>query len=450
MVGELPSKEEQNFLFNGLSEILNPDNKLYKLSHSFPWELIEKKFGSKYSVHGRPAKPIRLMVSLLLLKHMFDKGDETVVSSWVENAYWQYFSGMEELQWHLPCEPSDLVHFRKRIGTSGIEYIFSLTVAMHGETIKEKEIVVDTTVQEKNITYPTDSKHYVKMIKRIWRYNKRYGFSYRQSYTREVKSLIRDLRFSNNPRNHKKAKRAQRRLHTIAGRLIREFERNLPIELEEKHIKEILLFNKILSQKKNDKNKIYSVHEESVYCMSKGKSHKKYEYGSKVSIATTRNSNIIVGAMNFVKNKFDGHTLSEVLAQVKAITKHQYAGAICDRGYKGRKMVNGVAIYIPGVPKKSDSNYKKLCARKRFRRRAAVEPIIGHLKTDNRLSRNFYKGVFGDEINVMLAASAFNLKKFMRGLLSVLNFKKQISTVFAWFYKFFLVTINKPALLNTF
>lgn len=426
MLGLTKNTTQQSFLYDNLDEVLNHKHSLYKLSNLFPWDLVEKEFSDKYSVNGRPSKTIRLMVSLLLLKHMYNQGDETVVSSWVENPYWQYFSGMKTFNWELPCDPSDLVHFRKRIGEEGIEYIFSISIGLHGKSATEPDVVIDTTVQEKNITYPTDSKLYVKIIKRCWKITKKFDLSYRQSYRREIKALIRDLRFRNNPKNKKKAYKAQRRLKTIAGRLLREIKRNLSAQDLEKSSSELTLFEKVLNQKRSDKNKIYSLHEPSAYCMSKGKEHKKYEYGSKVSIVQTKNSGIIVGALNFKENIFDGHTLPDVLLQTERLTNIKRQRALCDRGYRGKKFVNGVEIHVPGKAKKNDSKYKRFCARKRFRRRAAIEPIIGHLKSDNRLSRNFYKGVFGDTINVMLAAAAFNLKKLLRKLLFCLNIYKNI------------------------
>jgi len=154
-----------------------------------------------------------------------------------------------------------------------------------------------------------------------------------------------------------------------------------------------------------------------VYCISKGKDHKKYEFGSKSSIVLTKNSGIIVGAVSFSKNLYDGHTLPQALKQSEELVGRRAKVAICDRGYRGKRMVDGTRIEIPGKPRKRASAYEKRKARKRFRRRAGIKPIIGHLKSDFRLLRNYLKGSVGDSINLMLAAAAYNFKKLMRQLL---------------------------------
>lgn len=221
-------------------------------------------------------------------------------------------------------------------------------------------------------------------------------------------------RFRNHPKNKKKAIAASRKLKTIAGRVVRELERKIKDEQKQKYTEKMEIFNKILTQKKNDKEKIYSIHEPQVYCLSKGKEHKKYEYGSKSSIIITKKSGIIVGACSFGKNIYDGHTLPEALSQCENIVGKRPEIAIVDRGYRGKSKVGTTEILLPKPPKKEAGEYEKRKARSRFRRRAAIEPVIGHLKTDNRLGRNFLKGVMGDSINLMMAAAAFNFRKWMR------------------------------------
>ena len=165
-----PSQQKQyNFLYQDLLEQLNPQNPLLLLAKRIPWEMFEKEFSVLYADRGRPGKPIRLMVGLLLLKHLESLSDERVVEAWVRNPCYQAFCGVEHFQWRFPCDPSELVHFCKRIGEQGMEKIFNASVTLHGEQALEWEVVIDTTVQEKNITFPTDTKLRLKVIERCWK-----------------------------------------------------------------------------------------------------------------------------------------------------------------------------------------------------------------------------------------------------------------------------------------
>ncbi len=404
----------QTSLFETLEELLNPSEPLYQLSNKIPWEELEKEFTPLYSETGRPSKPIRLMISLLLLKQIYNLGDETVVSSWVHNPYWQYFSGYKTFQWHFPIEPTDLVHFRKRIGKEGLEKILKMSIALHGKNSKEKEVVIDTTVQEKNITYPTDVKLHKKIIDKCVKIARTEGVQLRQSYKRISKQLVIDQRGNRSKNGKARAKKSAKKLKTIAGRLTRELRRKLSKAILQKYATELKLFAQVLDQQKGDRNKIYSLHEPKVYCMSKGKAHKRFEFGSKVSLVLTKKSGIAVGAYNFEENIYDGHTLPKVLDQTKRLTGKEPKVAIVDRGYRGVSMVENTEIIRPKKPKKNATAYEKRKARERFRRRAAIEPVIGHLKQDFRLSRNYLKGTKGDMANVLLAATAYNLDKWMR------------------------------------
>ena len=406
--------QSQKTLFQSLEELLNPKESLYILSNKLPWEELEKEFASLYSHTGRPSKPIRLMVSLLLLKQIYNLGDETVVSAWVNNPYWQYFSGYSTFQWKFPIEPTDLVHFRKRIGKEGLEKILKISIDLHGKQSLESEVVIDTTAQEKNITYPTDVKLHKKIIDKCVKIARSENLVLRQSYKRISKQLVIDQRGNRSTKGKGKAKKSARKLKTIAGRLTRELRRKLPEGLLLKYELELKLFEQVLSQQKGDKNKIYSLHEPKVYCMSKGKAHKRFEFGSKVSIVLTKNNGIAVGAYNFEENIYDGHTLPKVLEQTERLTGKEPKVAIVDRGYRGVSNVGNTEIIKPKKPKKKSTSYEKAKARKRFRRRAAIEPVIGHLKQDFRLSRNYLKGTHGDMANVLLAATAHNLAKWMR------------------------------------
>lgn len=411
MLSKPVNSTQLSFLQPGLKEQLSTKHPLYILADQINWQLFEESFKKHYREDfGRPAKPIRLMVALIMLKHIRNLSDESVVEQWSENGYYQYFSGGQVFTPAAPCEASELVHFRNRIGSEGVELILKESIRINGKDGKEDTGSIDTTVQEKNITYPTDSKLHRKIIKKCHAIAGKEGLELRQSYTRTLKRLGVDQRFRSHPKNGKKVRRADRKVKTIAGRLVGELVRKLP---PDQYAGELALFGRVLNQKKKDKNKIYSLHEPDVKCISKGKEHKKYEFGSKVSITVTRNSGVIIGALNIPGNDYDGHTLEAAIKQQQRLTGQVLKEVAVDRGYRGTSLVRGTRIHTPKPFSKKLSTYQRAKRRKGFSRRAAIEPKIGHLKADHRLSRNFYKGIKGDDINVMLAAAAMNFKRMM-------------------------------------
>lgn len=409
MLSKKQSSAQPGF-YSTFEEQLSHAHPLYILANQIDWKIFEDVFAKLYSRQGRPAKPIRLMVSLLLLKHIRNISDESVVEQWAENSYYQYFSGEKVFACAVPCEASELVHFRNRIGQQGIELIFKESIRINGKDGGEQEATTDTTVQEKNITYPTDNKLHRKIIKKCVAIAAKENIELRQSYTRTLKRLSIDQRFRNHAKNKGKARKADRKIKTIAGRLVRELERKLPTGLHQ-HL--LTLFKKVLAQNKTQSHKIYSLHEPHVQCMSKGKEHKRYEFGSKVSIITTKNTGVIIGAINIEQNVHDSKTLIAAIEQQQRLTGHVLTNNFVDRGYRGVKEVLGTKIIIPDIAGKERTAYEKQKLRAGFKRRAAIEPKIGHLKQDHRLSRNFYKGVKGDTINVLLAAAAMNFKRMM-------------------------------------
>ena len=410
-------KDNQKSLFFTLEDSLNQKHPLYVLSHQVDWAMFEREFSPLYSLdNGAPAKPIRLMVGLLILKHVRNLSDESVVEQWSENIYYQYFCGRQEFVPAAPCASSELVHFRHRIGIAGCELILKESVRICGKDGDEEKLSADTTVQEKNITYPTDNKLHRTIIKKCKKIANAEGIKLRQSYTHTLKKLGIEQRFSRHPKNKKRAKSANRKVKTIAGRLVRELERTLP--QGHRYYSLLDLFRKVLLQTRNSKHKIYSLHEPQVHCISKGKEHKKYEFGNKVSILYTKNTGIIVGAISF-GNQYDGHTLDESLEQYKRLKGTVPKNVFADRGYVGKTKIGDTQILTPKPFSKKLTQYQQQKRRKSHKRRAAIEPIIGHLKQDHRLSRNFYKGV-----NVLLAAAAFNFKHMIN------KYKKNITILF--------------------
>ncbi len=425
-------KKSQISMFFSLKDTLDQKHPLFILTEKIDWQQFEEAFSTHYcSDNGRPALPIRLMVGLLILKHLRNISDESVVEQYSENVYYQYLCGKSEFVAKVPCEASELVHFRNRIGEQGIELILKESIRINGDDRFDPDVSIDTTVQEKNITFPTDNKLHRKIITKCKAISEKEGLPVRQSYIRTLKKLSVAQRFRNHPKNYRKARKADRKVKTIAGRLVRELERNL--EPNSQYQTELALFNRVLTQKKDDKHKVYSLHEPEVECISKGKESKKYEFGNKVSIITTQTTGVIVGAMSF-RNPYDGHTLKPAIEQAeKLLGKSSIKTATVDRGYRGTSKINEVAIQSPKpFNNKTQTKYKQSKLKKQFGRRAAIEPLIGHLKSDHRMKRNFYKGITGDSINVMLSAAAFNFKRMMR---------KWASSFWLYFYRHFISPI---------
>ena len=279
-----PTRSNQQTMFFNLESQLNQKHPLYLLSNKIDWRVFEEAFSPLYCEdNGRPCKPIRRMVGLLILKHVRNVSDESVVEQWQENVYYQYFCGEQELQTGVPCTPTELVAFRKRIGESGMELILKESVRVNDDHDETDRAFIDSTVQEKNVTFPTDAKLTRKIIGRVLKVNGKLKLPMRQNYKFVMKDLARD------------------------------------------------------------------------------------------------------------------------------------------RGCRGRNRSVHTEVVIPGVPNKGDSYYIKRKKHELFCKRAGIEPVIGHLKSDHRLCRNFYARVFGDNINVMLSAAAFNFKRAMRHLFALLR-----------------------------
>jgi len=418
MKSTTPDSSQMQFLAPTLREMCNPKEPLYRLSEKIDWPSIENELSPLYADFGRPAKPIRLMVGLHLLKHMYNLGDETVVKAWVLNPYYQFFTGESVFQWKVPVEPSDMVHFRKRIGEKGIERILAATIKIHGQKAEESEVIVDTTVQEKNITHPTDVKLYSRIIEHCWRIADKEEVELRQRYSLVRKRYLYLQRFRKSKTRYKEAVWAERRLRVLAGRLTRELLRKIPKGRFGKYAKRFDVFMQVLHQQKGDRDKIYSIHEPDVYCISKGKEAKKYEFGCKSSLVVTKSSGICVGAMSFAENKYDGHTLPEVLEQTERLVEKRPTLALVDLGYKGVDFVGSTKILRAGRignTLKGSAHYRM---RKKLARRSSIEPGIGHMKARFRLGRNYLAGIVGDSLNVMLAGAAWNLVKWMNGVLA--------------------------------
>jgi transposase, IS5 family len=445
MVGKIEKNPQLSIFHTPLIQFIDIEHPICVLANKINWENVEKDFEDYYKNFGRPSIPIRKMVGLLLLKYENNLSDEKVVALWKENPYWQYFCGGVNFQTSDPIDPSEFVHFRNRIGETGAEKILKLTILLFGKEAIEDELLVDTTVQEKNITFPTDTKLQKRIIEKVVKMARREKIHLRQTYSRTMPQLMIEQRFREHPRRRKKARAAARKIKTIAGRVVRDIENKMTIEQKSYYSKQLEIFKKVLAQERYTKNKIYSLHEPDVKCIAKGKESKKYEYGNKSSIVKTRKSGIIIGAMAFTENPYDGDTLPSQLEQVQRIAGYRPTIAIADRGYRGRSYIAGTQIITPKPLPKSATKYQKYKTRLRFRSRAGIEPIIGHLKHDHRMIRNYLKGNQGDKVNTILAAAAFNLRKMLNRIIKSIgkSFVQILETIIFDFEKIVLILFQK-------
>jgi len=416
MIGKSPNQNQMNFFQPMLKEFINMSHEMVLLADKIDWKYFEDEFSGFYSNTGQPSMPIRFMVGCLMLKRIENLGDESLAQAWIMNPYMQYFCGEVHFQHQFPCAPSDFVHFRKRIGESGIEKIFAYSVKFHGKDAISKQALSDTTVQENNTTYPTDAKLAKKIIDRSAKIAKQESVAQRQSYARVSKQLLRDTYNGLHPKRKKKAKKAQKKLKTIAGRVVRELQTKLPEDIRSKYQEELTMYQDVIAQKISDKNKIYSLHKPFTACIAKGKAQKKYEYGNKIGLLLNPKSLIVLGIDSFEGNPHDSNTIEPLLDQMQSNFNYLPQEVIYDRGGRGKTNIKGVTISTPKPLKRSATEYQKRKIKKKFRRRAAIEPVIGHLKTDFRMAQNYLHGRYSPKINAMLAATGWNLKKMMEKL----------------------------------
>jgi len=418
MIGTLPDRNQREIFRPSLVDLIDPRHELVQLADRINWQYFEDEFSPLYSDVGQRAVPIRLMVGCLMLKQLKNLGDETLAKAWIENPYMQYFCGLRCFEHAFPFDPSDFCHFRKRIGESGFGKIFAQSVHLHGKEVLARGSswhLSDTTVQENNTTFPTDSKLCKKVIDKCNAISDDIGICLRRSYRRESKELMRDTYNGKHPKRVKRAKKARKRLKTIANAQLRDLERKMNGAQRAAFEETLILYKRAVNQQKNDKDKIYSLHKPFTKCISKGKPHQQYEFGNKVGIITTghRGRKIITAVQAFLENTFDGHTIAPLLTQMEENKLKLPKEIVYDRGGKGSAEIKGVAILTPGKAKKTDSSYCKQQKRKRFRSRAGIEPVIGHLKTDFRMAQNYLHGQKGIQINALMSACAWNLKKYM-------------------------------------
>lgn len=402
-------------------QLLNPNHPLVVLAQKIDWTRFDTAFAEFYTTDmGAPAKATRLLVGLHYLKHAFNESDESLVARWVENPYWQYFCGFTTMQHELPLHPTTMTKWRKRVGADKLAMLLQETIAL---ALREKQVSpqelqqvnVDTTVQEKNIAYPTDSNLFYKAIVKLAKAAKSRGVRLRQSYVRVAKiAAIKASRYAH-AKQFRRMQRQLRFLRTRLGRVLRDFGRAVPHPDEA--LRNLLkLCWRLFRQQPQDKHKLYSLDEPEVECISKGKAHKRYEFGQKISIAMSNRRNWVLAAILCPGNPYDGHTLQATLAAAERNSGVRPTDAFVDKGYRGHGCHGDTQIHIAGASNKDASR----TLRKRRRRRSAIEPLIGHMKSDHRMGRCFLKGLLGDAINAVLAAAGRNFRKLLRCVLALI------------------------------
>lgn len=415
--------QNQDLLFESrLSTLLDPKHELIMFSKLIDWDSLEKDLSTYFcKLDGAPAKPVRLITGLLLLQHLYNLSDEKVVYGWRENPYWQFFCGYDFLQWHLPIDSSSLTKWRRRLGEAGLNRIFSSIVFCALEiglvSLKSFETVItDTTVMPKSISFPTDAKLYFNSLNKLVYLARKFNVPLRQTYKFLAKKALRNVGRYSHCRKMKMAHRERKRLKTYLGRVRRDLERGLLNRPEGLVLVKPTLgiVDKILHQGRDSKNKVYSIHEPTVECISKGKTHKKYEFGCKASIVLTHKECFALNVKALHGNPYDGHTLKEALEDSEKVTGTSIKRVFVDKGYKGHQAGERREVFISGMRRLS-VHFKRL-----LRRRSAIEPCIGHMKSDGKLGQNYLKGTLGDCINAILCGIGHNARmilRFLRGKL---------------------------------
>lgn len=410
-----------------LVNMIDMEHPLVKLAGMIDWSRFDEAYGGFYTQKGRPGLPTRLMAGLHLLKHMEGLSDESVCRRWVENPYFQYFCGEQFFRHKLVLDRSSMTRWRDRIGADKLELLLAetLAVAVRTQAVSERameRVTVDTTVQTKAVAHPTDSHLLMRGIERLNALAKKHDIKLRQSFLRVGRQAKRDVSRLIHGRGHKQAMRWVRKLRTWLGRLDRDIGRKITGDdrLEAAFAQTRKRVARILAHRAGDTDKLYAFHAPEVECIAKGKARSRYEFGVKTSIAVTNartaGGQFIVGMQALPGSPYDGHTLSGQIEQVERLTGVAVERAYVDRGYRGHKHSGKAQVYIAYTRGITSPTIKR-----ELRRRNAIEPIIGHTKSDGLLERNHLAGASGDAINAILVAAGHNLRLLVAWLAALLR-----------------------------
>jgi transposase, IS5 family len=418
-----PRDDRQDDLFRPpLKEIINLRHSLVRLAEEIDWDFLAGRFSSVCRVGpGQPPLPTRLVAGLLMLKHMHNLSDEALCERWVENPYFQYFCGEVVFRHELPFDRSSLTRWRQRLGEEQTAALLqeSLSVAHRTGAIETKDlerVAIDTTVQEKAIAHPTDARLTHHAIEKLVELAKREGVELRQSYLRLAKRAAIMVGRYTHAHQFKRARRELKFLRTRLGRIIRDIRRKIEgnTALEERFGPLLALALRVRHQEQHQRGpKVYSLHAPEVECIGRGKARAPYEFGCKVSIATPvtapKGGQFVLHAKALHGNPYDGHTLGPVIADLEKLTGVTVRRIHGDKGYRGHNYPNRFKVWISGQVRRVTK-----AIRREMRRRAAIEPVIGHLKEDHRMRRNYLTGRDGDRINAVLAAAGYNFSLLLR------------------------------------
>jgi IS5 family transposase len=419
-------KGEQDLFRSRLDQIINMNHELVQLADAIDWPVLEDRFGEVYcDGPGMPPLATRLMAGLALLKYTFDLSDDETCARWVENPYFQYLCGQEFFCHELPFDRSSMTRWRQRMGEERIAALLqeSLSVAVKTGAMKPQDtrrVIVDTTVQPKNVMFPTDAKLIDRARDKLVKLARQVGLDLRQSYVRVGKlALIKHQRYAH-AKQFKRANRSLRTLKTYLGRTIRDISRQIAGEddLEAIFRRPLNLAGRVLQQKQRQRGKkIYSLHAPEVECIGKGKAHAPYEFGVKVSIATTlkrsKGGQFALHAMALPGNPYDGHTLATILPDMERLIGSGIDRILADAGYRGHNAPqrHKFSVFTSGQKRRVTPAIKR-----EMKRRAAVEPVIGHIKNEHRMNRNYLAHDQGDAINAILAAAGYNFSLILKWL----------------------------------
>jgi IS5 family transposase len=418
-----PRDDRQVDLFRpALDVIIDLGHPLVRLAAEVDWEFVGTRFGGVCrSGPGQPPLPTRLIAGLLILKHMHNLSDEVLCARWVENPYFQFFCGEAVFRHDLPFDRSSLTRWRQRLGEEQLTALLqeSLAVAHRSGALQTRDlerVVVDTTVQEKAVAHPTDARLNHRAIEKLVDLAKREGVSLRQSYLRLAKRAAIMVGRYTHAHQFKRARRALKFLRTRLGRIIRDIRRKVEgnAVLEDRFAPLLDLASRVRQQDHRQRGpKVYSLHAPEVECIGKGKARAPYEFGCKVSVVTPvtapKGGQFVLHAKALHGNPYDGHTLGPVIADLQKLTGVDVQRIHVDKGYRGHSYPNRFRVWISGQVRRVTKTI-----RREMKRRAAVEPVIGHLKAEHRMGRNHLRGRAGDRINPVLAAVGFNFHLLLR------------------------------------